>query len=168
VVKLELLSDNLMILIEELLNNQSIAKYLKYNDKDAINKPDILLPANSLLMNKIFPFPFNPNISTDDCSQIRVYYPDGGFDDSQVWLDTDIFFDIVVAKKLWLTSDGQRSSIRPYEIMRHTIEQFKDRSIGTLGKLIFTRFIHMNANDNFDVIRLGAQMSTIVNKNNKG
>jgi hypothetical protein len=161
-VKLELLSDNLMIIISELLNNQSISKYLKYNESNPISKPDIQLPANSLLMNKIFPYPFDPTIKTEDCTQIRVYYPDGELDDAQVWLETDIFFDIVVAKKLWLTNEGvERSSVRPYEIMRHIVEHFKDRSIDTLGKLKFTRFVHMNANDNFEVVRLGACMMTI-------
>lgn len=160
-VKLELLSDNLTIILNELLNSQEVAKYLTYPYGNAIERPNVTLPAKSLMMKNVFPYPFNPKIQTEDCSQIRVYYPDGEIDDSEAWLDTDVFFDIVVAKTLWLVSDSEREAIRPYEILRYLIEHFKDRSIGTVGKLKFSRFVHLNVNENFDAIRIGARMLTV-------
>jgi hypothetical protein len=109
-------------------------------------------------LNRIFPFPFDPTAALEDCTQLRIYYPDGIFDGFNI-AQTSLYFDIVIAKSLWLIKgDDGKSAIRPYLIMKELVNHFTNRSIGTIGKIKFTHFQHLNVNSKFDAIRLGADM----------
>jgi hypothetical protein len=157
-VNIELISDNIPLIISEIVNIQEIAKYLYYNVSSPQSQPDLALPANNLIMTKVFPYPFLSTSVESDCSHIRIYYPDGVFDESGEVLGTSIFFDIVVAKSLWLVNDG-KSSIRPYMIMHYLSKHFQSKSIGTLGRICFSNFVHLNVDERFDAIRLQADMT---------
>jgi hypothetical protein len=157
-VNIELIADNLPLILQEIVKVKEIVKYLTYDLKNPLSQPDVAIPATNLIMTKVFPYPFLPNSTLSDCSEIRVYYPDGIFDGSQEIAQTSLFFDIIVAKGLWLVNDG-KSSIRPYMIMHHLVKHFGGQSIGTLGKLHFENFIHMNVDERFDAIRLQASMA---------
>jgi hypothetical protein len=160
VVKLELLSQNIVLIMNQLIGNKEIVKYLYYNVNNPLTQADISLPAKSLMFKNVFPYPFDKNATITDCSQIRAYYPIGYLKNNEIINDTNVVFDIIVAKSLWLVNDGE-SKIRPYELLRHTISTFSGKSIGTLGQLHFSRFMHLTVNDKFDAIRLEATMTTI-------
>ena len=152
-VNMEIMSDNLTLLINELISNQKICKYLYYNQNNPLSQPDLVLPANKLVMSKIHPYPFDPVTQEKDAVEIRVYYPEGGFDGSKSVLETFLYFDIICAKSLWLVSD-EKSAIRPYMIMKYLFDHFNKVSIGTLGRIKFTNFAHLHINQEFDCIRL--------------
>jgi len=157
-LKLELLSPNLVLLIDEILTNQNICKYLYYDDKNPLGRSTIA-DTSGLLLTKIYPYPFSSAI-IDECTQLRIYYPDGEFDSTGVIEQSLVLFDIICHKNLWLINDGTNSLIRPYEIMKELANLFKP-SLGTVGKLKFKRFNHLFVNDKFDCIRLMAEMMTI-------
>lgn len=159
-MKLGLLSPNLVLLLQEILANQKICKLINYDQKNPYSQPDI--EPFSLLLNKVFPFPFDPNSTTDEGTQLRVYYQDTNLKNNQIIEDTTIFFDIICAKtpNIWLMDDGE-SKIRPYEILSELVTHLSDRSIETLGKVRFKRFVHVNVNKEFDCIRLIGDVFTI-------
>ncbi|MEK5036301.1 hypothetical protein MKY96_33150 [Paenibacillus sp. FSL R7-0302] len=158
-VSFELMSDNLVILLGEIIKNQNIVKYVSNNVKNPLSQPDILLPAKNLIGSKLHPYPFDPVTTPEDSVEIRVYYPEGAIDDSRAVLQTTIYVDIVCAKSLWLINDG-KSGVRPYMIVHELFRQFNKKSVSTIGRLDITGFDHLHVNDKFDAIRLHTQMVT--------
>lgn len=156
--KLELLAPNLKIILNQLVNNQKICKLIYYNSTDALSQPDLVLPQNSLINTKIFPYPFNINYQGGECTQIRVYYPKADFENNEVTVNEDIYFDTICHKNLWLISG---SSIRPYTIASEIFNIFSKNSIETLGILHFVTLRHVYINENYDAIRLVARMMTL-------
>lgn len=148
--------------MQEIVNNQTICKYLNYNQSNPLTQVNLALPANSLIMTKVFPFPFDTKTEEVDISHLRIYYPKGDFGSNQIIENTDLLFDIVVAKskELWLVNDGS-SLVRPYEIMKNIINHFDGKSISTVGRLKFKKFIHVSVNEKFDCVRLIAEMFTL-------
>lgn len=159
-VKLELLSPNLVIILNEIIKDNEIAKYLYYNQSNPLSQVDIPLPAKNLMFKNVYPYPFDNSAAATDTSQVRAYYPNGLFENREIIHDTRIVFDIIVAKSLWLVNDGS-PLIRPYEIMKNIVNLFSDKSVGTLGKINFHRFVHLTVNEKFDAIRVEATMLTI-------
>lgn len=157
VKKLELLSPNLVLILKEVLNIQNICKLLYYNQTNPLSQPNLILPANNLMFNLVFPYPFNPDVTIQDCSQLRIYYPSGQLKNNEIVGDINLIFDIIVAKNLWLINDGD-SKIRPYEIISELISYFSKNSINTVGRLHFERFNHLTVNEKFDALRLIANM----------
>lgn len=157
------MSDNLTVLIEEVINIQEIVKYLTYAKTNPLSQPDVALPAKSLVRSRVHPYPFDPLAKLEDVSELRIYYPEGEFDGSGAVANTFLYFDIVVAKSLWLVNDG-KAAIRPYMIMKHLVEHFRGRSIKTLGRVDVTNFVHLHVNEKFDAIRLEANVTLFGDK----
>lgn len=151
-VNIELMSDNLTLLLSEVIEVPEIVKYLTYNQKNPLSQPNVVSPS-SLILKKIHPYPFDPIATTEDCTELRIYYPEGVFDSSGAVVETCVYIDIVVAKTLWLINDG-KAAIRPYMIMKYLFEHFHKKSIGTLGRVEFTNFAHLHINETFDAIRI--------------
>lgn len=158
-MRLESLSNNIVKIMQELSKNQALARLLMYNDINPFSTslPDVdgtLLtnPKNPLC--RIFPYPFDPEATIEDGSFIRVYYPNGQFNENEVISETQINIDIIVAKSLWLINDGQRPLIRPYEIMSRVTDMIGKRSAGATIQLQFTGWNHLAVNTKFDAIRL--------------
>lgn len=152
-VNIEIMSDNIVLLIKEITNSQKVVKYIKFNVTNPQSQPDVELPANNLVLNKIHPYPFDPVATVEDCAEIRVYYPTANFQASGAVAQTILYIDIICAKSLWLINDG-KSSIRPYMIASELQKLFNGRSIGTLGTFKFAVMEHLNVNEKFDSIRL--------------
>lgn len=152
------MSDNLTIALNEIIKNQKLAKYLYYDVDNPLSKPDLKLPAKQLIKNKVFPYPFDPVATIDDCTELRVYYPETVFDGSGAVGYTKLNFDIVVAKSLWLVNDG-KPAVRPYMILDELKKIFESESISTLSRLRFTNFIHLYVNTKFDAIRAEAELT---------
>lgn len=157
-VKLSLLSPNLVLILTEILNNQKICKYLMYNDSNPLSNPDITNPYG-MMLKYVFPTPFDPELQNDDTSSIRVFYLHGDLEkEYPVGENMKLLFDIVVAKVHWLINDGQ-PKIRPLEIMSELVNSMDNKVIGTVGKLHFLNFGYMAINNQFDGYRLVAEMN---------
>lgn len=157
-IKLNQLSPILVKVIGELIKNQNICKYLYYNEDNPLEQSDLSLPMHDLVVvgnknRKIFPYPFNPNVSTDNCSQIRLFYDKGEFKGRTLEFN-GLFIDIIVAKDLWLIRDVDSICIRPYEILSEIVSMFHDKDFGIGTKINFQDFGHVFVNDHFDCIRV--------------
>lgn len=155
-IKLENLSSNLIYILNQTVTSQNLCKLLYYNDKDALTQTDIA-NTSTLKMTKIYPYPFNTQATTESCSQLNIYYPEGEIK-NRVIEYTDVYFDIVVAKELWLINDNK---IRPYEILKEIFTLFYEEIITSVGKLIFGKFYHIPVNIKFDAIRIRAKIITV-------
>lgn len=152
-VNIEIMSDNIVLLINEIIKSQEVVKYLSYNNTNPLSQPDVKLPAKNLVLNRIHPYPFDPLATEDEVVEIRVYYPRSNFELSGAVAQTVLYIDIVCAKSLWLVNDG-KSAIRPYMIASELQKLFSGRSIGTLGTFKFAVMEQLSVNDKFEAIRL--------------
>lgn len=161
-VKLSLLSPNLVLILQQILSNQNICKYLVYNDINPLANPNITNP-QGMLMKYVYPTPFDPNSTQNaDTSSIRVFYLHGDLKkEYPVGENLKLLFDIVVAKTHWLINDGKTSKVRPLEIMSELVNTLDNKVIGTVGKLHFLNFGYMAVNNQFDAYRLVADMNLI-------
>lgn len=163
---MESLSKNIVTIMQQLVKNDGLMKMLVHNEDNPfdtslpkINTNKLIDPTNTC--SKILPFPFDITAEVEDNSFIRVYYNDGGFDSSEVIADSRIHIDIIVAKSLWLINDGERSLIRPYEMMGRIIDMVGKRSLNCTIKLEFTGWGHLAVNQKFDAIRLYADYFSV-------
>lgn len=146
--------------MEEIVKSQSLCKLLNYNSNTPLEEEDLILPADGLILTKIFPYPLDLEVTLADCSQLMVYYPRCNFSANGVIESPKIYFDIVVAKDLFLIKNNNEPSIRPYEIMMELVNTF-NKSIETVGKISFDEFIHITINGKFDCLRLVGNFFTI-------
>jgi hypothetical protein len=165
VSKLESLSKNIVTIMDELAKNDGLARLLVHNVNNpfspslpAIDKSKLINQKSELC--RIHPFPFDPEAQIEDASFIRIYYPNGRFNENEVIAESQINIDIVVAKSLWLIDDGQRRLIRPYEIMSRVVDMVGKRGIGLI-KLKFNGWNHLAVNTRFDAIRLYCEYMSV-------
>ncbi|WP_214607196.1 hypothetical protein, partial [Mycobacterium tuberculosis] len=78
--------------------------------------PDLVLPRKDFIETKVIPHPFSLTDPTETICQIRYYYPNAEPDDTEQFLDTKLFFEIVCSKDIWLIQENQQVKTRPYEI----------------------------------------------------
>lgn len=165
-MRFDSLSKNIVQIMIELSRNDGLAKLLIHNEDNpfsstlpVIDKTKLANPQSDLC--RIHPFPFDPEAVTEDSSFIRVYYNDGEFGSNEVISETRLHIDIVVAKSLWLINDGEKSMIRPYEIMSRVIDMVGKRGLGTSIKLSMDGFQHLAVNTKFDAIRIYSEYFTV-------
>jgi hypothetical protein len=159
-MNLKLLSPNLIILLKEVMKNQNICKLLTYNSENPFIEPDIT-DTNSLMFDKIFPFPFGLTTNTEEGTQLRIYYGRTKIKNNIIE-DTTIFFDIICSKSrnIWLINDGD-AKVRPYEIASELVSYLSKEPIETVGKLYFDDVVPFHVNEKFDSVRVTAKMMTI-------
>jgi hypothetical protein len=162
-LKLDLLDENLLVIIDTVLLNQNLCKYIYYDVDDPLAEDDIPDTQEALMLKRVLPFPYDPGITIDDQTQLRIYYPDGNINETAVE-SIDVHFDIVVAKEtLWLINMAGKKQIRPYRIMKEIVNTFNKKSIITLGQLEFSAFSHRYVNEKFDAIQVVARMTSFAN-----
>ena len=160
-MKIELLSENLIIILQEVMKQQYLCKLIKYNESNPLSQTNLVLPASSLLMTSIFPYPFDSTVIIEDCIQLRIWVYKGDFQGADISIN-DVFLDIIVAKSLFLITIDGKPKLRPYAIMKELIKTFDGLSISTLGKLHFKDYAHIPLNGTkFDLFRIRAEMMTI-------
>lgn len=142
-VKLELLSVNLVSVIKEMVKNQDLVKLIAYNATDPIAEADITNPLDYLLnqTKRVAPQMFDPDVTTEDSTNVRVYFLDGELEKNVE--EAVILFDVIVAKDLWLIYENGEIAVRAYRIMSEIARCFEDVSIDKIGVLKFIGFKHM-------------------------
>jgi hypothetical protein len=160
-MKLELLSPNLIIIVNKLIENQELLKLVNYNDSDCLSLDDIEQP--ELMINtKIYPYPNNQTL-TNEQTLIKVYYGHTKIQNRAVE-NTPVLFDCITHPDLYIINDPNDSNkrlLRLYEITNRITEQFDNISVQGVGKLQFTDCIPIPLPDNFQMLRLIAKMMTI-------
>lgn len=159
-MKLSILSENLILIINKTLENQDLVKMINYNEVNPLNQPDIANP-KLLFMQKVFPYQYTGVATTNIETQLMIYY--GKTDIDHVEL-TPVIFDVVLHKDLYLMKDLENKSLlRPYEICNRITKQFDGISVGTVGKLHFKSVIPFGIENypDYKMLKLIAEMMTI-------
>lgn len=124
------LNDNLMKILETLLSSQDLCKLLYYTNDNPLEQPDIQ-DTTSLLFNKIYPYPFTPNVQDEATSIINVVLTNFRLNQNRSFKDGEICFNILCHINLWKISGG----LRPYSILKEIDELFNGERIVGIGKL---------------------------------
>jgi hypothetical protein len=153
-MKLLTLSDDLVGLMGNLLDNQEFGKLLYYTVANPLNQPNInvvdLAPFGKY--ERILPHPFDVDYTADVRSQINVYFPRLEFINNQIVENVLVFFDIVVHKSIWTIRDeNNKKKIRPFELARLIIHELKEYCE-------FAEMTHLAVNEEFQCIRLEADI----------
>jgi hypothetical protein len=160
-MKLELLSDNLIIILQEIMKQQNLCKLINYNESTPLAQTDLVLPASSLLRTSLFPYSSDDETIVEDCVQLRVWVYTGNFKGADISIN-DVFLDIVIAKSLFLITIDGEPKLRPYEIMKELINTFDGINISTLGRLNFKTWHQLSFNESkFITFRIRAEMMLI-------
>lgn len=165
-MRLESLSKNIVTIMDELAKNDGLARLLVNNVSNPFSNSLPVIDLSKLTNQKsdlcrIHPYPFDPDAQVEDNSFIRVYYPNGQFNENEVIAETQVNIDIIVAKSLWLIDDGLKKMIRPYEIMSRVTDMIGRGSLNATIKLKFSGWNHLAVNTKFDAIRLYSEYMSV-------
>lgn len=159
-MKLENLSPNTILLIKEIFKNQCLLKLIHYNTTFPLNETNIR-NFGSMFMDKIIPAPFTGFVPQEQKTILYVSFPDGQLNNNGEILNTQVYFQIVTHKNLWLIQGKNKEKLlRPLEIMTEIYRTFNNRSIKTLGRLQFTHYSFVPIDKDFNMYILKAQMMT--------
>jgi len=157
-MKFDLLSPNLVSIINRCLENNDLTKLIYYNQSNPLSQP-ILDSPKSLFMTKIFPFRYS-GITTDEQTQLRIYYPRTKIKDNIIE-STSVYIDVICHNNLYLIKDqSDNTLIRPYKILTEFIRQFDNQQIDSIGTLKFEGVSHIPINESYSVLGLEAIMIT--------
>ena len=159
-MKFELLSDNTILIINELIKNQRLLKLIHYADSEPLEQPDIANPGG-LVTTKIFPTPFFANVPEIESVQLRAFFDMGEIKNAKI-LGSMLVFQIIIPNSWWLIkTDSYDLAIRPYLIMAEIVNQFEGISVGTVGRLRFINFKYDYVNEQVTAYELFADMMTL-------
>jgi hypothetical protein len=129
------LSLNLNSVLLKLIENKNLCKLLYYNTNDPLSEIDII-DNTSLLFNKIYPYPFTPDINNNAESIINVF-----FDDFEIGKDNNYFknasltFIVICNTDLWRI----QGDLRPFAILNEIDMLFNQQLGFGIGKTNFDR-----------------------------
>ena len=164
-----MLSENIISILHESLDNDFLVKYIYYTDKQPLSNEDLSKEYKKSLINEyILPVPFSPNVTLSQSCQLRAFYPDGDLENRTV-LNPEINFQVIIHNNLWLIVEEKEDDqgktykvekLRPYQIMDEIIRTFKDKSIDKVGIMYFDHFVYRYLNEEFGMYELFSRIKT--------
>ncbi len=159
-MKFELMSNNVILIINQILQNQRLLKLINYGGKTPLSEPDIGNPGG-LVMQKIFPMPFFEDVPKVESIQLRVFFHSGEIQHGKI-LGSNIVFQIITPNAWWdIYKEDNELAIRPYLIKAEIVNQFEGQSISTVGRLRFRNFQYGYVNEHVTAYELIAEMMTL-------
>jgi len=159
-MKFELLSNNTILIIQEVLKNQRLLKLINYASTYPLEESDIAKPDN-LVTTKIFPTPFFADVQEVESVQLRVFFEMGEIQNGKI-LGSILVFQIIIPNSWWLIKiDDYDLALRPYLIMAELVNQFEKKSISTVGVLRFSRFRYSYVNEQVTAYELYSDMMSL-------
>lgn len=159
-VKLDLMSKNLIIAIEEMIKDQNLAKLLSVYEKEPLNSGDIKNTDNLVLKN-IFSEPFNNVVPAEQKVELRLLYANGTFESSNNVATSDLYFQIISHRELSrIIIDGDKR-LREFEIMNRIVDIFKGKSYKTLGTIVFKGFEYAHIDKDYLMYTLVAEVMNL-------
>jgi len=132
--KFEELNDNIMSVLFKLIDNQNLCKLLNYASYDPLAEED-MQNTTTLLFDKIYPFPFSPDVDTEARSQLNVLFEDFKLGkDNPAFKNNQVTFVIVCHSSLWRIND----MLRPFAIMKEIDTLFNSKNVIGIGKMEFS------------------------------
>jgi len=128
------LNDNIMSVLFKLIDNQNLCKLLNYISYDPLAEADIQ-NTTTLLFDKIYPFPFSPDVNSEARSQLNVLFEDFKLGkDNPAFKNNQVTFVIVCHKDLWRINN----MLRPFAIMKEIDTLFNAKKVIGIGKMEFS------------------------------
>lgn len=158
-MKLNLMTQNLQISIEEIAKNQDLIKLITVNSKNPLLQENINI--SNILFNNIFPEPYNEEIPEEQKVELRIFYPNGTFDKSNNIAISDLYFQIISHRNLERIFVGDRATLRSIEIMNKIVEIFKDKSFKNLGTILFKGYEYAHINKDYFMYTLVAEVMNL-------
>ena len=93
-MRFDLLSDNTMLLIDEILTSEKLVKMI---DENILKDTGSIPNAGALVGRKIFPSPFTGTVPQRQQTNLRVFFPSGSLN-NRVVLDSKVVFQVVLHK----------------------------------------------------------------------
>lgn len=170
-MRFDYLSKNIIVLIDEILKNDKLIKYIKYNEKKPLSKDNLTDQEKINIVNDlILPTPFMMSVPEKQRTELRLFYGNGR-SKNIAHLDSIIVFQIICHNDLWLIAeednfneeDSVEYAIRPLKIMNEIVRTFNGKSIKTIGKIRFDNqdFRYRYISDTFGMYELFADIWTV-------
>ena len=128
------LNQNIMTVLLKMIDNQNLCKLLNYNSYDPLSEANII-DTSALLFDKIYPFPFTPDVDSIANTQINVFLDSFQLGkDNPAFKNNQLTFIVLCHSSLWRI-DGM---LRPFAIMEEIDALFNSTNGIGLGKMKFT------------------------------
>lgn len=119
---------------------------------------------NAGIHQKIFPYPFNPEVKETHDVNVRVYYNEGGISANGLLSSGQMNIDIICSHEVWLcnakTKEGNLRLIRPYIIQDLIITKiFRDIEKDSLGRP--SGYKHFTVNSKYECLRIYVNTSDV-------
>ena len=127
---------------QKIIQNEDIAKCLKFNTPDALSQTitdderyelynqDI----NNLENTRVIFRPFNNDVIEDQRSEIRIYYASFAPDNPYL-VKARVGFDIIVCNELWRLDGGRQ---RPTTLFKGILQSLNGQLVDGVGELVFS------------------------------
>ena len=163
----------LLIIQHLMLNNEDIWKLLKYDTKDALEKPNLTREEKAKLIYpgasggdmddyRVFRTPYLDDLTTNQQAQLRVYL-ESITPDTRLYGTVDVNIEVICHVKMIEINDYQN---RAESIVWQVIKTLNGADVGGIGKLFFDRngsfydLIKMNRYNNRNFYGYTITMST--------
>lgn len=147
------LNEDIMTIIDILLGNQNLCKYLYYPKESLpLSQPDIT-DTSVLLMQNIYPLPKNPNVIKDEMSLVNVYFSNSvPHTQGSIMKKSDLVFDVMCHLNIWMCGGG----LRPYYMCSEIDKLFNNKYISSVSanKIYFNKLSIYQYSDLFYGYRL--------------
>jgi hypothetical protein len=139
-------------IIEIIISDQELCKLLYYSEDDPLNQP-IISNTKTLIFDKIFPFPKQPDAQLEKGSLINIYFLSG-----KPWSGNNGFKKEMIAIDVLCHLDSWKiiGGIRPYEISERLDTLFNNKNIKEISsnKVYFDGWTNIKYSDYFYGYRL--------------
>lgn len=164
--RVELLSDNNVLLLEEAFKNQNLMKLIYYGQRNPLDQADVTFSQMFDIDNKgnkLSPIPYSNTVPMEQGCELRIWFPIGLLK-NRAYANTDIVFQFIYHNEVALINIDGKSKMRHYEVLSEIINTFDSRTIGTLGALSFEgqqfRYFQTGSND-YGMYQITAKMMTL-------
>lgn len=169
-LKFKFIGQNTFKLLQPIVKNQNILRYIKYLDKDdPLDKklPDIDMRTDLITDGTIILTPFDKNVLAKE--KIKIFFTpiDIDFGNGKDVLNTTYYMiDIMVPTSKWRLSNGE---FRAYMIAYEIAQTIDNKNIAGLGKVnIVDRAIQGKVTDTFSGLNFKIAVDSANKSVNKG
>jgi hypothetical protein len=169
-LKFKFIGQNTFKLLQPIVKNQNILRYIKYLDKDdPLDKklPDIDMRTDLITDGTIILTPFDKNVLAKE--KIKIFFNpiDVDFGDGKNILNTTYYtIDIIMPTSKWKLSNGE---FRAYMIAHEIAKEIDNKNIAGIGKVnIVGRAIQGKVTDTFSGLNFKIAVDSANKSVNKG
>lgn len=129
---------NLIIALNELCKNQRFLKLIKNIENNPLDLNTPPITTTDVLDKNIFIVPYNEEVPKEQKVEVRIFFSDGYFNESNSIFISNLVFQIILHRDLEkIFLEDKTSTLRSFEIMNEIVNSFKTGTFETLGTVHF-------------------------------